>query len=304
MAARLAEPVAKESLSRMTANRPNRYSEVHGGIAMRRCSLSALVLWGIVLLAATPGCGDSDAPTASIESEASEETGSGSQSEAQRERAARRQADLFPIVEITTTAGTFKLKLDRAKAERTVDNFLSYVSSGFYQGTVFHQVEKGFVVAAGGYNEAMEPKRTGVSIRNEAHNGLKNVKGAVAMVRSPDAPNSATSQFMINLADNAFLNHQSREIPENGADKYGYCVFGEVVEGWDVVEQIANSSVKSTAVRIARPQAPAAQTAANGAGNSLLTETAPVESAPEFDEVTFDALPTRPIVIQSARRVK
>jgi cyclophilin family peptidyl-prolyl cis-trans isomerase len=292
----------------MTANRPNRYSEVHGGIAMRRCSLLALVLWGIVLLAATPGCGDGDTPPASIsENEGTGDSSSSALSDAQREREARRQADLFPIVEITTTAGTFKLKLDRAKAERTVDNFLSYVSSGFYQGTVFHQVEKGFVVSTGGYNEMMEPKRTGVAIRNEAHNGLKNVRASVAMVRSPGAPNSATSQFMINLADNPFLDHQSREIAENGPDQYGYCVFGEVIEGWDVVEQIASASVKSTAVRIARPEAPAAQPVAgnaNGQGGALLAETAKTETAPQFDEVTFESLPTRPIVIQSARRVK
>lgn len=267
---------------------------------MRRSSLSALVLWGIVLLAA-PGCGSGDAPTASIdEGDGSGSASSGAQSEANREREARRQADLFPIVEITTTAGTFKLKLDRNKAERTVDNFLSYVASGFYQGTVFHQVDKGFVVAAGGYTETMQPKRTGVAIRNEAHNGLKNVRGAVAMVRSPEAPNTATSQFMINLADNPALDHKSREMSENGPDQYGYCVFGEVVEGWDVVEQIAGAAVKSTTVRIARD---AAANSAAGQGNTqengLLSD-----ANTTFDEATFESLPTQPIVIQSARRVQ
>ena len=269
---------------------------------MRHSSLSALILWGVVLLAAQ-GCGSGDAPTASInEGEGSAGAESGTPSQANREREAQRQADLFPIVEITTTAGTFKLKLDRAKAERTVDNFLSYVASGFYQGTVFHQVDKGFVVVAGGYTETMQPKRTGVPIRNEAHNGLKNVRGAVAMVRSPEAPNTATSQFMINLADNPALDHKSREMPANGPDQYGYCVFGEVVEGWGVIEQIANAAVQSSTVRIAR-EGPAKSVAGQGNAQNrgLLASSA---EEPAFDEVTFEALPIQPIVIQSARRVR
>ncbi|MEX2188992.1 MAG: peptidylprolyl isomerase [Pirellulales bacterium] len=297
---------------------------------MRRSTLSIWILSGVALLAAALGCGSGDAPTASI----SEDEGSGSgstasqQSDADREREARRQADLFPIVEFTTTAGTFKLKLDRAKAEQTVDNFLNYVGSGFYQGTVFHQVDKGFVVAAGGYTEQMQPKPTRVAIRNEAYNGLKNARATVAMVRSPGAVDSATSQFLINLADNLFLDYKSREISEDGSDQYGYCVFGEVVEGWDVIEAIANVPAQTTTVKIARPRPAAAKKVAaqpvgqNGgveaAADSSVGGTAvaaasptappavepPVVEPPVYDDVVFEALPTRPIVIQSARRVK
>jgi cyclophilin family peptidyl-prolyl cis-trans isomerase len=288
---------------------------MQGGIAMRRNSPFTFLFFGVALLIAAGGCGSGDAPTASIsgdDSSGDSSSGSSSQSDANREREARRQADLYPIVEVTTTAGTFKLKLDRTKAERTVDNFLNYVATGFYQGTVFHQVDKGFVVAAGGYTEQMHPKRTGVAIRNEAHNGLKNVRGAVAMVRSPEAPDTATSQFMINLADNPFLDHKSRGMPEGGgADQYGYCVFGEVVDGWDVIEQIAGTQVQNTTVRIDRPEPPAAKpVAATAAGqsNNLLSDTSAADAvtpaAPTFDEVTFEALPLRPIVIQSARRVQ
>ncbi len=263
---------------------------------MRRSTLSILVMWGIVLLAAAPGCGSGDAPTASISGEEESSGGSSAsqQSDADREREARRQADLYPIVEFTTTAGTFRLKLDRTKAEKTVHNFLEYVASGYYQGTVFHQVDKGFVVAAGGYMENMQPKPTRVAIRNEAHNGLKNVRGSVAMVRAPGGVDSATSQFLINLADNPFLDHKSREISDDGADQYGYCAFGEVLDGWDVIEAISAAEVKSTTVKIAR--AGSSTAAADGVGASLAAE-------PTFDDVVFEALPTRPIVIQAARRV-
>lgn len=269
---------------------------------MRRSTLSFGSLCGIVLLAAAVGCGSSDAPTASMpdgEGSGGEASAAAAQSEAAKEREARRQADLNPIVEFTTTAGTFRLKLNRVKAEKTVDNFLEYVASGFYQGTVFHQVDKGFVVAAGGYTEDMQPKRTRVPIRNEAHNGLKNVRAAVAMVRSPGAVDSATSQFLINLADNPFLDHKSRDIAEDGSDQYGYCVFGEVVDGWETIEAIAAAAVKPTTVRVAR--GPASTESAGGAADSVSGSLAADQG---FDEVTFDALPTRPIVIQAARRVQ
>ncbi len=289
---------------------------------MQRCSLS-IGLFSLLLLVAAPGCGEGDAPTASITDEGGASAGGSgvaAQSEAQREREARRQADLFPVVEFTTTAGTFKLKLDRAKAEKTVHNFLEYVASGYYQGTLFHQVEKGFVVAAGGYVKSdmppgavdesvvMQSKPTRVSIRNEAQNGLKNARATVAMVRTPGSPHSATSQFLINLADNPFLDHKSREMSESGTDEYGYCVFGEVVEGWDVIEAIATTPVQSATVQVRRPAPKPVATATAAATTKPLAVgevKAPVKpAAPLFDEVTFEALPTRPIVIQSARRVK
>lgn len=272
---------------------------------MRRSWLSFWSFCAIALLAAASGCGDGEAPTASMaegEGSASGLSAASRQSDADQEREARRQADLHPVVEFTTTAGTFRLKLNRAKAEKTVDNFLEYVAAGFYQGTIFHQVDRGFVVAAGGYTEEMQPKRTRVPIRNEAHNGLKNVRGTVAMVRSPGAVDSATSQFLINLADNPFLDHKSREIGADGADQYGYCVFGEVVDGWETIEAIAASEVKPATVHIARPGASTDTAKTSGAAADVVGDSLAAQES--FDEVTFDALPARPIVIQAARRVK
>lgn len=143
-----------------------------------------------------------------------------------------------PKVKMETTKGTIILELDPVKAPKTVANFLTYVKSGFFSGTVFHRVIKGFMIQGGGLTADLEKKNTIASIKNEADNGLKNNTGTIAMARTND-PHSATSQFFINTADNASLNHRSKT-----GSGWGYCVFGKVVEGMDVVKAI--EGVKTT----------------------------------------------------------
>lgn len=137
------------------------------------------------------------------------------------------------MVEITTNYGTIKLELDAEKAPGTVANFLEYVNSGFYNGTVFHRVIDGFMIQGGGMESGMKQKSTNASIKNEADNGLPNKTYTIAMARTPD-PHSASSQFFINVADNDFLNFRAPN-----AQGWGYCVFGKVVEGMDIVDKIA-----------------------------------------------------------------
>ncbi len=145
------------------------------------------------------------------------------------------------LVELNTTAGTIKLALDQEKAPATVENFVEYVKSGHYDGTIFHRVIEDFMIQGGGLTADMEEKETRAPIKNESDNGLLNKKMTVAMARTP-LPNSATSQFFINLADNDFLNRaQSR-------DGYGYAVFGKVVEGQDVVNKIAEMPTRPRGV--------------------------------------------------------
>ena len=135
-------------------------------------------------------------------------------------------------VELHTTAGVITLELDDAKAPVTVENFLSYVRDGHYDGTVFHRVIKGFMVQGGGFEAGMKQKPTKGEIQNEANNGLKNDKYTVAMA-STSAPHSASAQFFINATDNDFLNFKS-ESPSG----WGYAVFGKVISGKEVVDQI------------------------------------------------------------------
>lgn len=137
-----------------------------------------------------------------------------------------------PRVKLETSKGVIVLELEPAKAPLTVNNFLEYVRAGFYDGTVFHRVIPGFMIQGGGYTANLERKQTREPILNEAANGLKNLKGTIAMARTGEV-NSATAQFFINLVDNAFLDHQSKT--DAG---FGYCVFGRVVEGMQVVEAI------------------------------------------------------------------
>tara|TARA_Y100000590_G_scaffold18614_2_gene22147 strand:+ start:11158 stop:11718 length:561 start_codon:yes stop_codon:yes gene_type:complete len=133
---------------------------------------------------------------------------------------------------MSTNAGDIGLQLNRAKAPVSVENFLTYVESGHYDGTIFHRVIKDFMIQGGGYSDDMRKKATLPPIKNEADNGLKNLRGTIAMARTRDV-NSATSQFFINVKDNAFLDH--------GARDFGYAVFGKVVSGMDVVDAIANA---------------------------------------------------------------
>ena len=144
-----------------------------------------------------------------------------------------------PVVEVTTNHGTFVIQLDPAHAPKSVENFLRYVDAKHYDGTVFHRVIPTFMIQGGGFDQRLEKKPVEAPIQNEAGNGVKNKRGTVAMARTND-PHSATSQFFVNVTDNAFLDHQAKE----GAG-WGYAVFGTVIEGMEVVDKI--KSVKTGA---------------------------------------------------------
>jgi cyclophilin family peptidyl-prolyl cis-trans isomerase len=137
-----------------------------------------------------------------------------------------------PIVEVATNHGTFVIALDPAHAPKSVDNFLKYVDAKHYDGTIFHRVIPTFMVQGGGYDQQLERKQTLPAVHNEADNGLKNKRGTVAMARTGE-PHSATAQFFVNVADNAFLDHTAKE--QQG---WGYAVFGRVTDGMDVVDKI------------------------------------------------------------------
>ncbi len=138
------------------------------------------------------------------------------------------------MVVLTTNFGQIKIELFAEEAPKTVENFLNYVKSGFYDGTIFHRVIPGFMVQGGGMLPGMEEKATEAPIDNEANNGLKNERGTLAMARTME-PHSASSQFFINSVDNAFLNFRSESM-----DGWGYCVFAKVTEGMDVVDKISS----------------------------------------------------------------
>jgi cyclophilin family peptidyl-prolyl cis-trans isomerase len=139
-----------------------------------------------------------------------------------------------PVIRIDTTLGEITVRLDGIQAPGTVRNFLNYVNDGFYENTLVHYVDPGKMIIAGGYSTDYKPKPASTPIRNEAHNGLKNVRGSIAMARDPSLIDSATSQFFINLADAPQRDHTG-----DTAGNYGYCVFGEVTEGLAVAEQIS-----------------------------------------------------------------
>ena len=140
---------------------------------------------------------------------------------------------VHPKVMLHTSMGDITIELFPEKAPKTVDNFLKYTNDKFYNGTVFHRVIDNFMVQGGGFAADLKPKATRPPIPNEAKNGLSNLNGTVAMARTSD-PNSATAQFFVNVADNTFLDFVSAERGET----YGYCVFGKVVSGMDVVDKI------------------------------------------------------------------
>lgn len=137
-----------------------------------------------------------------------------------------------PVVTVTTNHGTFTIELDAARAPKSVENFLRYVDAKHYDGTVFHRVIPTFMIQGGGFDQELEKKPVQAPVQNEADNGLKNTRGTVAMARTSD-PHSATSQFFVNVTDNAFLDHQAKQGPG-----WGYAVFGRVIEGMDVVDAI------------------------------------------------------------------
>jgi peptidyl-prolyl cis-trans isomerase B (cyclophilin B) len=143
------------------------------------------------------------------------------------------------VITLSTNLGNIVLELDAEKAPVTVENFLSYVKSGFYNGTIFHRVIDGFMIQGGGFDSSMKQKPTETPIKNEANNGLKNNKYTIAMART-SVPDSATSQFFINVNNNDFLNYP-------GQDGWGYCVFGKVTEGTDVVDKIQKVATGNSA---------------------------------------------------------
>jgi len=141
-------------------------------------------------------------------------------------------------VQLTTSEGIIRIELDAAAAPKSVANFVQYVKAGFYNGTIFHRVIKDFMIQGGGFTDKLQQKPTRPPIPLESHNGLKNVRGSVAMART-NFPDSATSQFFINTVDNDFLN------AENSRDGQGYAVFGRVIEGMDVVDKIRAAEVEN-----------------------------------------------------------
>lgn len=142
-----------------------------------------------------------------------------------------------PIVEMRTSHGTIELELFADKAPKSVENFIEYVKSGHYNGTVFHRVIDGFMIQGGGFDAGLNQKPTRAPIQNEAKNGLRNEAGTLAMARTSD-PHSASAQFFINLADNRFLDYPSR-------DGWGYAVFGKVTRGFDVVQKIGRTATRT-----------------------------------------------------------
>ena len=155
-----------------------------------------------------------------------------------------------PRALIDTNMGKITVALNQQQAPQSVANFINYANKGFYNGTVFHRVINGFMIQGGGFSADMRQKETGKAITNEADNGLKNQKYTLAMARTAQ-PHSATSQFFINVADNAFLNHQNKT-----TQGWGYAVFGKVIEGTTVVDNIAKVPTSSRGYHENIPQKP------------------------------------------------
>ncbi len=153
----------------------------------------------------------------------------------------KKMSETSSKVKLTTSLGTIIVQLNTAKAPVSSSNFLTYVNDGFYNGTIFHRVIKGFMAQGGGFDAALKQKETHAAIKNEADNGLSNKRGTLAMARTND-PNSATAQFFINFKDNVFLDHTS-PTPSG----WGYAVFGEVVDGMNIVDEMAKQATGNRA---------------------------------------------------------
>lgn len=212
---------------------------------------------GVMVLAALIGCNQSDptatgasdtatpvaasaaAPTADVKSESKPRS-----SEVVPATASQPIVQADPILVFYTSVGELYVRLYEKQAPRTVSNFLGYVRGGFYNGTIFHQIEPGFVAMGGGFDERKQPKPGRYPISNEANNGLKNVRGSLAMARDPADPQSATTQFFFNLADNAKLDHRGSK-----ADEFGYCVFGQVIDGLDVLDKLSSAGGQTVVVQ-------------------------------------------------------
>ena len=190
-----------------------------------------LALLVVVAFAGLAGC-DKSSSTSSPAAPAAD-----SSADVAAPRPAPPRVDLKkPVVRIETSLGPIVLQLDGVRAPGTVRNFLNYASDGYYDNTIVHYVAPSKMILAGGFTADGKPKVPLTPIRNEAHNGLKNTRGTIAMTRNPAQIDSATSQFFINLADAPQRDHSG-----DGPDQYGYCVFGEVTEGLDVAEKISQA---------------------------------------------------------------
>ena len=219
---------------------------------MRRVANVSLLAANFAFCLVFIGCGKSPPSSASIDAPRGEMPSGPKKGDFDAEH---------PTVVLATSLGEITLELDPKGAPITVDNFLSYVNRRKYDGTIFHQVVADYMALGGGFDAKLQEVRTEFPIRNEAHNGAKNVRGTIAMARAADAIDSATNQFFLNLADNSNLDHRDRT-PEG----YGYCVFGKVTAGDDVLEKISHVSVA--------------------------------------DQADFPQSPTTPIVIESVRQIR
>lgn len=186
-------------------------------------------------LLVSPGCGGGEESGAQTNSGDSGKPGATEPAEPER------PSHLYPRVVVNTNMGEFVLELDAEKAPITVQNFLDYVDTGHYDDTIFHQVISDAIVLGGGYTTEFKRKVERSPIYNEADNGLKNIRGTIAMARLPDTIDSATCQFFINVADNPSFDHQGRD---GDAEDYGYCVFGRVVKGMSVIDKLCELKVK------------------------------------------------------------
>ena len=209
---------------------------------MQHSQKSIVACLAAISLLAVLGCQrGSGQPTAAVNGPNGEAAGSGTDAGGAPKEA---QDPLHPVVVFETSMGSFTVRLDAEKAPLSVGNFLRYVAAKRYDGTVFHQVQKDYpkVVLGGSFTADLKEK-SGLNppVRNEAHNGLKNRRGTLAVARQPDIIDTATAMFFINLADNEILNFKSRT-PEH----YGYCVFGEVIDGLNVMDNIAAVHVHDT----------------------------------------------------------
>ncbi|WP_145098607.1 peptidylprolyl isomerase [Anatilimnocola aggregata] len=218
--------------------------------------LSISLLASLILALVSTGCGGSKpaVPAASIEAAqtAAVPTTEVSNTSAFPEKAPVQKLPVAdPIVLIHTSLGDIKLQLFIQKAPQTVDNFLrNYVNRNFYDQTIFHHVDKGSLLAAGGYSPDLQPKPTRAPVFNEAANGLKNKRGTISLARDPGVAHSGTSQFFVNVADNEGLDY----VGDTSDADFGYCVFGQVIEGQDVIDKIAQTPVAAQGDFPAMPQ--------------------------------------------------
>ena len=212
--------------------------------SLRKSAPGWFVLVPVLALAGCQKGGDSTQPTAAVSGPGGEKAESHGLAASEAAPIKSDQDPQRPIYEFETSQGKFLVRLDAEKAPLTVDNFRNYAAHGRYDLTIFHQVLTKTslqIVLGGGYTADLKEKATLTPVRNEAHNGLKNRRGMIAMARRANDEDSATCQFFVNIADNDTLNFKSRT-----AEGYGYCVFGEVTEGMEVLDRIAKASVHDT----------------------------------------------------------